>query len=696
MFKILSLIITSSLTIVSSLNEVKINNDQNKIIAENTSILKEQSLTLTFESGNFYNWNENDETNPIAGIFTNSQSQSYLLNKDGTYNNLDLQISNFIRFNDSLGIATLNNFHKSDGSNLINHSFLMTKNGINNNASAIATINHTFGNFGKNIISTDIGADLIEPSGKVTTLVLPYHFGTGKTSFTAINDTFGVFVAGNQNYYLLKSDGNIKQIITNSGKPLIAPNPILLNGFVSSNDNGGIIRDNNGQLFYLTIDSNPNPTIIPLLASDKTTPLFSTTTNFFTKTSDNKGILNISIKNGSKFFGKPYYLDVSDTNDIKLTKINEHYMNNFILFHDGLGIFIDEQEIGYFVDQHFTFTKVGWCINFQKINNNLGIIDNNTNKLLLSDNKNDNWSRINTINFTKTKNQQLINFINSYIDKDKTTAVDRTNNVISNNDINLSVTNNELASITIDQQQPLLPNIDHNITTIINNSSEINIKFKNNETLTYHVLIYRENILPTLDNKTNTNFKYVGIVNNNLYDINSTNTNDGFTINFNYTNTIQFVNIITIDNTTMNKINLWTLKPKTTFTLHDKNNETYLLQTVNWNNISSWQYFTIYNNTLPIVEFWTTTSGIKLWNDALKLNYTVKQLTNMNAEQINNLRNLSINWKINETRGNILGYIIYGFLAISFILAIIAIIYDCYLKQQRNKIQSKKYYNLTN
>lgn len=560
----------------------------------------------------------------------------------------------------------------------------MTKNGINNNASAIATINHTFSNFGKNIVSTDIGADLIEPSGKVTTLVPPYHFGTGKTSFTAINDTFGVFVAGNQNYYLLKADGNIKKIITNSGKPLVAPNPILLTGFVSINDNGGIIRDNNGQLFYLTIDSNPNPIITPLLANDKTTPLFSTTTNFFTKTSNNKGILNISIKNGSKFFGEPYYLDISDTNDIKLTKINEHYMNNFILLHDGLGIFIDGQQIGYFVDEYFTFTKVGCCINFQKINDNFGIIDNNTNKLLLSDNKNDNWSQINTINFTKTKDQQLINFINSYIDKNKTTAAYRTNNVISNNDINLSVTNNELASITIDQQQPLLPNTDHNITTIINNSSEINIKFKNNEILTYHALIYKQNILPTLDNTTNTNFKYVGIVNNNLYDINSTNTSDGFTINFNYTNTIQFVNIITIDNTTMNKINLWTLKPKTTFTLHDKNNETYLLQTVNWNNISNWQYFTIYNNTLPITEFWITTSGIKLWNNALKLNYTANQLKNMNADQINNLRNSSI--KNNETRGNILGYIICGFLAISFILVIIAIIYDWYLKQQRNKI----------
>lgn len=691
MFKILSAIITISLTIVSSLNQVKINNNHNKIIVENTTILQEQSLALAFESGNFYNWNENDETNAIAGIFTNSQSQSYLLNKDGTYNNLDLQISNFIRFNDNLGIATLNNFHKSDDSNLINRSFLMTKNGISNNANAIKTINHTFVNFANNIVSTNIGADLIKPSGEVTTLVVPYQFGTGKTSFTAINDSFGVFVGGNQNYYILKADGSIKQIIINDVKPLVAPNPILLNGFVRINDNGGIIRDNNGQLFYLTIDSNPNPTITPLLATDKTTPLFSTTINFFTKTTNNQGILNVSIKNSSKFFGQPYYLDASDTNDIKLTKINEHYMNNFILLHTGLAIFIDEQQIGYFVDEHFTFTKIGLCINFQKINDNLGIIDNNTSKLLLSDNKNDNWRRINTINFTKTNNEQLINFINSYLDKGKPTAVDRTNNWISNNNLNLSVTNNELESITIDHQQPLLPNIDHNITTIINNSSEINIKFKNNEILTYHVLIYNQNILPTLDNKTNTNFKYVGIVNNNLYDINSTNTKDGFTINFNYDNTIQFVNIITIDNTTMNKINLWTLKPKTTFTLNAKNNETYLLQTVNWNNISNWQYFTIYdNNILPIVEFWTTTSGIKLWNAALKLNYTANQLKNMNADQINDLRHLSINWKITETRGNILGYIICGFLAVSFILAIIATIYDWYLKQQLNKLQSKK------
>lgn len=688
MFKILAIMITTSLTIVSNLNEVKIDNSHNKIIETNTTILKEQSLALAFTSGNFYNWNEKDETNPIAGIFTNSQSQSYLLNKDGTYNNLDLQINNFIRFDDNLGIATLNNFHQSDSSNLINHSFLITNNGINNNAS-INTINDTFANFGSNIISTDIGADLIKPTGEVTSLVLPYQFGKGKTSFTAINDTFGVFVGGDQNYYILKSDGNIKAIIDNNEKRLMAPNPILLNGFVSINDNGGIIRDNNGQLFYLTIDSNANSTIIPLLAKDKITPLFSTTINFFTKTKNDSGILNVSIKNSSKFFGQPYYLAINTPNDIKLTKINEHYLNNFILLHTGLGIFIDDQEIGYFVDEDFTFTKIGLCINFQKINDNLGIIDNNTSKLLLSDNKNENWSRINTINFSKSNNEQLLNFINADLDKNKPTAVDRTNNYISNNAVNLSVTNNDLASITIDEQRPLLPNINHNITTIISNSAKINIKFKNNQILTYHVLIYNQNMLPTLDNSTNTNFKYVGIVNNNLYDINSTNTKDGFTINFNYNSTIQFVTIITIDNTTMNKINSWILKPKTTFKLNPKNDEIYLLQTVNWNNISSWQYFTVYNNTLPIAEFWTTTAGSKLWNAALKLNYTANQLTNMNADEINNLRDLSINWKKSESRGNILGYTIVGSLIVSFIVIIIATIYDWYLKRLFNKTQTK-------
>ncbi len=134
----------------------------------------------------------------------------------------------------------------------------------------------------------------------------------------------------------------------------------------------------------------------------------------------------------------------------------------------------------------------------------------------------------------------------------------------------------------------------------------------------------------------------------------------------------------------MNKMNLWTLKPKTTFKLNAKsNNNVYLLQTVNWNNISNWQYFTIYHgNNLPIVEFWTTDTGIKLWNAALKLNYTSKELENMNATEINNLRNLSVNWTINEARGNTLGYIISGFLSIGFILTIIAMIYDWYLKQQ--------------
>ncbi|WP_400254533.1 hypothetical protein [Spiroplasma endosymbiont of Cleonymus obscurus] len=60
----------------------------------------------------------------------------------------------------------------------------------------------------------------------------------------------------------------------------------------------------------------------------------------------------------------------------------------------------------------------------------------------------------------------------------------------------------------------------------------------------------------------------------------------------------------------------------------------------------------------------------------------------MNATEINNLRNLSVNWTINEARGNTLGYIISGFLSIGFILTIIAIIYDWYLKQQFKKKKS--------
>lgn len=690
MFKILWTLMTISLTSIASLNQFKIKNYQKTEIEENTTILKEQSLPLAFETGNFYQWNESDESSIIAGIFTNSQAQSYLLNNDGTYNNLDLQITNFISFNNNIGIASLNNFHKSDGNNFINSSFLMTKTGVSNNATAIETPNHTFVNFGDNIISSDIGADLIDVSGKVTNLVPPYRYGKGKTSFTTINNNFGVFVGSNQHCYILKNDGKITPIMINDTKPLIAPNPILLNCFVGINDNGGIIRDNNGQLFLLTIDGNGNPKTTPL-TTDKMIPIFSTTTNFFSKTNNNKGILNVNIENSSKFFGQPYTLDVTNPNDIKVMKINDHYMNNFIALNNKLGVFIDEQQIGYFVNDLLTFTKIGFCINFQKINDNLGIIDNNSSKSLLSTIKNNHWSRINTINFKKSKYEQLLNFINSDIDKNKTTAVDRTNNLISNNNLVLSVTNNDLTNITINDDPPLSPNINNSITTIISSNSKVNIKFKDGEIINYQVLIYNENILPTLDNNTNTNFKYVGIVNNNLYDINSTNTNDGFTINFDYNTTIQFVNIITIDSTTMNKINLWTLKPKTTFKLMAKNNsEVYLLQTVNWNNISNWQYFTIYDSDiLPIVEFWTTTAGIKLWNTALKLNYSVNQLQSMNATQIDNLKKLSINWKITETHGNILGYIISSFLNISLILAIVAIIYDWYLKQQIKKIKIK-------
>lgn len=695
MFKIVSTILTILLT-STSLSHIKTNSYSPKLAVDDT-ILNEQSLALGFNTGNFYSWNENDSANSVAGIFTNEQTQSYLLNKDGTYNNLDLQVSNFMRFNDNLGIATLNNFHKSDDSNIINSSFLINKNGIIN-TTPLETTNHTFVEFGDQIVSTDIGADLINNSGKVTHLVSPYQFGKGKTSFTAINADFGIFVGGNQHCYLLKIDGTITEIFVNS-QPLIAPNPIFLNAFVSINNNGGIIRNINGQLFYLTIDSN-SKIATTALTIDKQTPLFSTTNIFFSKTNNNQGILNINLENNSKFFGQPYNLDVTDTNNIKLTKINEHYMREFILLHPGLGIFIDEQQISYFVNDKFAFTKIGFCTNFQKIDDHLGIIDNNQGKLLLSDTKNSHWTRINTINFANTDNQQVTNFVNAYIDKGSAIAADRTNNWVSNNTLVLNVTNDDLASITIsdDPHHPLIPDSNHNITTSIDHTVDLSIKFNAGkdgksagETITYHAKIYNENTLPTLNNSTNTNIKYVGIVNNNLYDINSTNTTDGFTINFNYATTIQFVNIITIDSSTFNKVNLWTLKPNTIFQINKKNNnQVFLLQTVNWNNISNWQYFTIYHgNVSPIIKYWTTTAGIELWNNALKLGYSANELKNMTAIQINNLRILSINWKINEKQGNILGYIIFGLIVVSIILAIAAIIYDWYLKWQLKKIKSK-------
>ncbi|WP_174480698.1 hypothetical protein [Spiroplasma endosymbiont of Danaus chrysippus] len=79
MFKILYTLVTISLAAFTNLSQVKINNYHHKEIKSENTILNEQSLTLAFESGNFYNWNENDSTNSIAGIFTNSQAQSYLL-----------------------------------------------------------------------------------------------------------------------------------------------------------------------------------------------------------------------------------------------------------------------------------------------------------------------------------------------------------------------------------------------------------------------------------------------------------------------------------------------------------------------------------------------------------------------------------------------------------------------------------------
>lgn len=58
----------------------------------------------------------------------------------------------------------------------------------------------------------------------------------------------------------------------------------------------------------------------------------------------------------------------------------------------------------------------------------------------------------------------------------------------------------------------------------------------------------------------------------------------------------------------------------------------------------------------------------------------------MNANEIANLQILAITWTINEFRGNILGYVISGFLSIGVVIALIALGYDWYLKKEIKKI----------
>lgn len=86
---------------------------------------------------------------------------------------------------------------------------------------------------------------------------------------------------------------------------------------------------------------------------------------------------------------------------------------------------------------------------------------------------------------------------------------------------------------------PLLPDSDGNIATTISNTDAtiITFNFTDIPPLIYRVLIYRNPILSFLSG--NVNHQYVGINNNKLHDMNSTNNSDGFTINFKYDNTAE-------------------------------------------------------------------------------------------------------------------------------------------------------------
>lgn len=654
----------------------------------NSDLFNNQTLNLAFSEGQFFNWNVTNSTKTIAGIFTTTTNQSYLLNTDGTYDNLDLQISNFAAFNENLGVATCNNYHALDGNDYLNKTFLMDKDGkINPNP--LKTVNKTFVTWNNKIVSTGLGADLIALDGSVTTLVdNPYNYGYGTTSFTAINKDYGVFVGGDQKYYLLKSDKLITNINSTNNKQLIAPNPNFTNCFVRINDNGGIIHDKDGHLLYLTIDSSGGVNTYPLLINPGSEILSSTTINFFTPINDHQGILNINFENSSIHYGYPYLIDVSNPTNIIFTKITNHLMNNFVLFHNDLGVFIDDDQTAWFLDTTLKFTKIGDATNFQSINHNLGLLTTKKSTLLLSDKVDKEFANINTISWTKMDIKKNSTFVNTYLNFKKPDFIDRANSWISDGPLTLNVSNKRLINVTIASNLPLLPDRNGNLTTTISNTgvSTITFNFIDIPPLIYRVLIYSNPILPFLS--SNINYQYVGINNNQLYDMNSTNDSDGFTINFKYDNTIQYVNIIIIDESTMNKINLWTIHPGVSFKLSRENNSlTYCVETVFWDSTTNYQYFTIYrNHTLPITEYWKTNKGISLLTRALKLGYTKNRLLTMNANEIANLQILAITWTINEFRGNILGYVISGFLSIGVVIALIALGYDWYLKKEIKKI----------
>lgn len=675
----------SLISTFSSIPKINLHENNAEIAAIN--VATENYLNLSYQNGIFYSWDQTDSDEQHSiGIFS-IDGQSYLLDNFGVFWSLDYQITKFYRVSDQRGIARIKYYQDENQKEYTDGNFIVE---LNNNkmtfvsTTPLATENNDFVVLSDtSVVSYGVGLDFIDMSNQsVTNLIPPYENGKFPTSFTKINADSGIFVDGDQYFYLLK---NITSSAIGSKEKINLQAPFSnATNVVTINDSNVVLRSSNNGLYFL--DTNDVSNIRDWQTN-------SHAKNIAFVLSQDTFILNVDYFNPTIQYGKPYLVKTSDwENLIEIPNIKT--ISNFGFTNDANGVLIDKDLIASdftynSADDTFVLTNLGTLNNFQFVNKNLVFGSVKENNLLISSKANKVWAATNSIQLAKTSSKLTDNLLNNVI-VTKDEEIDYKNSFFADGPATLNVTNEALVNVEIKSASV------NRILTPIRN--QVTYEFSNFETYqvaanffsddTAYTLNYQVTIVSFLNKSlleiSGTNLvSYVGASKELLYDIKSLDKTGVFTIDqFDYSY-LQYVQLLIFhDAENMVVENRHNLISVTEVKFSEANEDYfYGVKMVNLLNQISWIYLGFSNGTKPMIDFWDTERGQSLMNQALTHKWLERDLRNLNAQQIENLLITSRNWTSIEVQGKAIVISLVSVFAIALAAIVISIGYNIHLNE---------------
>lgn len=721
MKKIYTLIFTIilSLSSTSYFNSIFKISDSSKTNISN-EINDSNFLFLNSKNGHFFSWNKEDTTSKtteqVIGIYSKKNTSSYLLTNFGTFIKINYNITNFLRIDNTYGLATIRYYkHYNKNTNQINEytnkTFLVK---LNNkridfiNFVPLYTINTKFCILDKNdIIAYGNSLDLINISDKndpkITNLSPVPSSGTNnENEFFTTSDNSGVFLNNNGNYEFFNNITNNLEI-TNLN---ISGNLQYKNNLVMINNTNFILRANNGSLYFFQNLNVNNPKLL----NEKSLAI-----NFAFNINNKYFMINKSSNNSSTIFGTPELLSIDQPNKIVKTNLKNEptTLNNMIFNTNNKGVFIDGDDNAFTFNLdsnfdsnfNFNYVKLAKINSYSAVNNNLGFTNIDNNEYLYSFTNNEKWSEKQSINISVADSNTLNILNKEVIDENNTVIANYKNTYASNQSVNISINNSNLKQVTFTKNNENPTTIEKKNNTINYTFEEIGnyqlkIEFNNSTIFNYQIIIspfnFSYNKIIKNENKNENITNYVGYnVEQNIYNIKAIEQDDYYIISFLYKKQkIANISLISYSNDNLVVKNIISLNENSiisnNFINPEKNASLYAIKITNLLGQNTFIYLGFYNNNNtipPMPKFWNSDKGKQLRSDAIKHNYSNKQLDAMNAQEINNLLVKSQEWQIAKIQGYALVYTILFVCSITSIIIFTSVIYN---KNLNNKIKSKK------